>query len=88
VPPGNDLGDLVGLHTVPDADKELSRNHLELRLDGWSVTLVDLGSVNGTWVANPGKDPVRVRPHAPHPVVLGATVRLAEVTSFVLEPPA
>ena len=33
-----------------DNNETLSRTHAELRLDGWTVQLVDLGSTNGTYI--------------------------------------
>lgn len=82
------LGEAVGLHAVADPERELSRNHLEIRLDGWSITAVDLGSRNGTWLQNPDQEPVRLRPGEPSPVLLGATVRLAEVAAFDVVAPS
>jgi len=38
---------------VNDAERSLSRVHAEIRLDGWDVMLVDRGSANGTFIANP-----------------------------------
>ena len=50
--------------------------------------MVDLGSVNGTWITNPGKEPVRVRPHEPQTILLGAVVQLSDVVSFRVEAPS
>ncbi|WP_296192648.1 FHA domain-containing protein [uncultured Microbacterium sp.] len=36
------------LVTVPTGSTDLSRNHLRITLDGWSVLAEDLGSTNGT----------------------------------------
>lgn len=81
------LGDLVGLHAIPDPEHQLSRSHLEVALDDWSITVTDLGSINGTWLTNPGKEPVRLRPNTPYMVVLGAQVQLSDIARFVVETP-
>ncbi len=38
------------LLVIHDNNDTLSRTHAELRLDGWTVQIVDLGSTNGTYV--------------------------------------
>ena len=39
---------------VVDQTGGVSRHHAEIRLEGWDVVLVDIGSANGTLVAAPG----------------------------------
>lgn len=85
--PALGLGELVGLHTIPDEDRNLSRNHVAVHVEGWSVAIEDLGSLNGTRVALPGKEPVRLRAGERAPLVLGARVELADVATFELEAP-
>lgn len=38
------------LLVIHDNNDTLSRTHAELRLDGWTVQIVDLGSTNGTYI--------------------------------------
>ena len=38
-------------------DRDVSRSHLEIRLDGWRVLALDLGSMNGTRLAGPNLAP-------------------------------
>ncbi|MFG1880082.1 FHA domain-containing protein [Sphaerisporangium sp. NPDC049003] len=62
---------------VTSPDGSVSRRHLRVRLDGWDVNLIDLGSVNGTQVQPPG-DPnfYDIPPNEPVPVLPGTTVRI------------
>jgi hypothetical protein len=43
-------GAATELLILRDNNETLSRTHAELRLDGWTVQLVDLGSTNGTYI--------------------------------------
>lgn len=56
---GDEVPQLV---TVPSPDQDISRSHLQLRLEGWHVVAVDLDTTNGTGLYRPGADPVRMRP--------------------------
>ncbi len=56
--------------TLADPTGSLSRAHLELRLQGWVILAVDVGSSNGTWVRPPGVP-------APFPLAPGQPVALA-----------
>lgn len=52
-PDGDDgviSGELTPL-SLADAERSVSRVHAEIRLEGWDVTIIDRGSVNGTYVA-------------------------------------
>ncbi len=95
-----DRGVLMGRGpTVPDgtdADRphvvqlgadgvDISREHLEVRLEGWHVQVCDLGSTNGTEVTLPGTSPQRLHPHEPATIEPGTVVTLAEVASFTYE---
>ena len=63
---------------VQDETGQLSRRHVEIRRVEWTVQLVDLGSANGTFVADPsgGNREVRLLPHRPHVLVPGSHVRI------------
>lgn len=50
------------LITVPSPQQDVSRSHLELRLEGWHVVAIDLGSTNGTTLQREGADLLRLRP--------------------------
>ncbi|MDH2430677.1 FHA domain-containing protein [Sphaerisporangium sp. TRM90804] len=62
---------------VTSPDGSVSRRHLRVRLEGWDVNLIDLGSVNGTQVQPPG-DPnfYDIPPNEPVPILPGTTVRI------------
>lgn len=81
VAPG-DLPHLVKLHSP---DKDVSRNHVEIRLEGWHVLVVDLQSTNGTVVQLPGRPPERVHPLEPYAIVPGTVVTVGDEQSFVYE---
>lgn len=70
---------------IASPDNEISRNHVEIVLDGWHVLVRDLGSTNGTTVALPGSSPVRVRPGDQQTIEPGTTVTLADQISMVFE---
>lgn len=54
----------------------VSRQHLRVTLTGWSVTVTDLGSVNGTHVEQAGDPaPRRLEPGVPAEIRPGARVR-------------
>jgi hypothetical protein len=62
---------------VTSPDGSVSRRHLRVRLEGWDVNLIDLGSVNGTQVQPPG-DPnfYDIPPNEQVPILPGTTVRV------------
>ena len=61
---------------------DISRTHLSIRLEGWSVILVDLGSTNGTVVTQPGKSSERLSPEVEVRIEPGALVNLANEVTF------
>jgi hypothetical protein len=75
----------VELVEVPSPQQDISRNHVELRVDGWQVLVTDLGSTNGTVITIPGRDPQRLRSNESFPLPAGATVNLADEVQFAYE---
>ena len=73
------------LVALPSPEKDISRNHLEVKLDGWHVIVVDLGSTNGTVVTLPGQPPERLRASEEQPISPGTVVTIAEEITFVYE---
>jgi hypothetical protein len=64
---------------------DISRKHVEIRLDGWQVLAVDLGSRNGTLLVHPDG---RVRPLVPGDAVAlepGAAVHLNDTVAIRFE---
>ncbi|MBR7742619.1 FHA domain-containing protein [Phycicoccus sp. BSK3Z-2] len=70
---------------VGGVDRDISRNHAEVVIEGWHVLVRDLGSTNGTTVALPGEDPVRLRPTEDHGIEPGTVVTLADEVSLTFE---
>ena len=70
---------------LPSPGKDISRNHLEVRLLGWRVVAIDLGSVNGTTVRPPEGPAERLPPGGTRLIEPGAEVTLAGVVSFIYE---
>lgn len=55
------LGGVVPrLVQVQSASGDISRSHVEVRLDGWNVVLVDLMATNGTVLIRDGQEPRRL----------------------------
>ncbi|MWA00507.1 FHA domain-containing protein [Actinomadura sp. LD22] len=71
---------------MTDAEESISRRHVLVRLEEWQVSVVDLGSANGTAVRAPGAaDFVRLPPGAPAELAPGATVRVGLSRTFRFE---
>ena len=66
------------LVTVASPSGEISRNHLELRVEGATVLAVDLNSTNGTMLLRAGGDPVRLHPGEPSMLVPGDRIDLGD----------
>ncbi|PID98441.1 MAG: hypothetical protein CSA83_01245, partial [Actinomycetales bacterium] len=83
--PINYTGEAPNLVQLPDPDKDISGEHIEVRLEDWHVAVKDLGSTNGTQISLPGEDPVVLRPNDPITITPGTRVVLAGVMSAVYE---
>jgi hypothetical protein len=60
---------------LEDAQGLISRAHVQIRLDGWQVQIVDLGSANGTGIWGPGETNWRAAPRlTPVPIRPGTQV--------------
>ena len=70
---------------VGGVDRDISRNHAEVVLEGWHVLVRDLGSTNGTTVTLPGQEPVRLRPTEDQGIEPGTVVTLADEVSLTYE---
>lgn len=58
-------------------DQDVSRNHVEIRLDGWRVLALDLGSMNGTQLVGPNLAPRLLPPGTAQEIVPGSVLTLA-----------
>jgi FHA domain-containing protein len=70
---------------VGGVDRDISRNHAEVVLEGWHVLVRDLGSTNGTTVTLPGEEPVRLRPTEDQGIEPGTVITLADEVSLTYE---
>jgi len=71
---------------VPSPQRDVSRNHVEVVLEGWHVLVRDLGTTNGTTVALPGEQPIRLRANDQQVLEPGSVVSLADEVSFTFDP--
>jgi hypothetical protein len=53
-------GGMPRLVSVTSPSGDISRNHLEVRLEGWHVMVRDLKATNGTVLERPGQPPRRL----------------------------
>jgi hypothetical protein len=70
---------------VGGPDRDISRTHAEVLLDGWAVRVRDLGSTNGTTVTLPGQDPVRLTPTEECGIEPGTVITLAGEVSLTFD---
>lgn len=54
--------DLPHLVAVPSPQQDISRNHVEVRVEGDSILVTDLATTNGTTLHRSGADPMRLHP--------------------------
>ena len=66
------------LLTVPSPNQEISRSHVEICLEGWSVLARDLGSSNGTLLVRDGDTPVKLPQTSPLQLQSGDVLDLGE----------
>ena len=66
----------------------VSRTHLVVRADGWTLTATDCGSRRGTELVREGAEPVRLEPWTVHEVQIGDRLYLGGPTSIRLDEPA
>ena len=78
-------GALHRIVTVPSPQQDISRSHVEVRLEGWNVLAVDLNTTNGTTLLRPGQSPLRMHPGDPLLVVSGDVVDLGDGVALAFE---
>lgn len=69
-------GRVPRLVTVDSVEHDISRNHVQLTVEGGTVVVTDLHSRNGTLIALPGKAPQKLRAGAPTSVIAGTVIDL------------
>lgn len=65
--------------------KDISRQHAQVDVHGWDVTVRDLGSTNGTTITMPGEESLRLWPGQDYPLRPGTVLTLADEVSLVYE---
>jgi hypothetical protein len=71
---------------LTDDEGSVSRRHVRITLEQWDVRVVDLGSVNGTYVMPPGEETfVQIPPYEPVTMVPGTKVRVGGLRTFRYE---
>ncbi|KQZ85744.1 hypothetical protein ASD56_05495 [Microbacterium sp. Root166] len=79
---GTDLPHLVA---VDSPQQDISRSHVELRVEGDSILATDLHTTNGTTLLRPGVDPVRLHPGETTVVVPGDVIDLGDGITVAIE---
>jgi hypothetical protein len=70
---------------LADPSEKISRNHVRVHIEDWTVLVTDLGSTNGTSVTTPGAPITVLTPGRPTEIVVGTEVNLADVITFRFE---
>jgi len=79
---GTDLPHLVA---VDSPQQDISRSHVELRVEGESIVATDLRTTNGTTLLRPGSDPVRLHPGEATVVIPGDVLDLGDGITVAIE---
>ena len=83
--PADGSTDWPHLVHLPKDHSFVSRQHLEIELDGWDVVARDLDSRGGTTIAPPGREPQRMRPRDAYVLEPGTVLDLAQVYAVRFE---
>lgn len=73
------------LMAVPSPGKAISKSHCAVRVEGWDVSVEDLGSTNGTFLIRPGEAPRRVPEHQGIFLRPGDVIDLGDGITLTLE---
>jgi len=74
--------------TVPSANHDISRTHLEVAPAGWQIVVTDLNSTNGTVLVRHGAvDRQQLAPGEPVPAQLGSVIELGDGVSVLIDFP-
>jgi hypothetical protein len=78
-------GSMPHLMMVGVGDHDISRNHVQVALEGDTVVVTDLHSRNGTVVVLPDKPPQKLRAGEPTAVIVGTVIDLGGGVTIVVE---
>jgi pSer/pThr/pTyr-binding forkhead associated (FHA) protein len=79
---GTDLPHLVA---VDSPQQDISRSHVELRVEGESIVATDLRTTNGTTLLRAGSEPMRLHPGEGSVVVPGDVLDLGDGITVAIE---
>jgi hypothetical protein len=77
--------DLPHLIAVESPEQDISRSHLEVRVEGDSILATDLHTTNGTTLRRAGAEPVRLHPGERNVVVPGDVLDLGDGITVTVE---
>ena len=78
-------GEMPHLVTVPSPSQDISRSHVEIRVEGTAVVAVDLNTTNGTVVRRGGAEPARLHPGEPFVLLNGDIIDLGDGVTITME---
>lgn len=78
-------GRVPRLVTVDSPSEDISRSHVELRVEDWNLVAIDLSSTNGTLLLREGASPQRLRPEASTILQLGDRLDLGDAQVVTIE---
>jgi pSer/pThr/pTyr-binding forkhead associated (FHA) protein len=70
---------------VPSPQQDISRSHVEVRLEGWHVLVSDMSTTNGTTLLRSGQPPLRLHPGEAVMVVSRDVVDLGDGVTLTFE---
>lgn len=73
------------LLAVPSPGKAISKTHCAVRVEGWDMSVEDLGSTNGTFLLRAGEEPRRVPEHQPLFLRIGDVIDIGDDTTLTVE---
>lgn len=78
-------GEMPDLVAVASSNPDVSRNHVQITVEGGTVVVTDLHSRNGSLYTLPGKTATRLRPGEPTPVIPGTVVDLGGGATYTVD---
>lgn len=72
------------LVTITTPNQDISRSHVQISVEGDTVVVTDLHSMNGTLVTVPGRNPQRLREGEPTTVITGTVLDLGDGATLVV----
>ena len=77
----------AALLRVPSPNQDISRTHVRVAPNEWSIEVTDMNSTNGTLVQHPGEEAIRLTPGETVTVEIGAVIDLGDGVTLDIAPP-